>query len=324
MAAENKRYDGLIHGAASMAGLVDAGRQMLDDVAELLRPGALRERMARVPSYYPRRGPLAERAAMTASRLEADRAMALFVAEQLISLRASPLGRWLCPAPGPGPGARISLAETVRQRGAVLFSLDRAAHGRDADVIANLVARDTAAVYAGYRRAAISGDGLCWFSQCETIDQAALAELAAAGAGTGLTSLLTTTSPPAAGRLADQVNVLVLHRLDDPALADRLGWLAGRRLVPAPRAPAGRSTAVTGWPEAGDAPAGQDGRAPQVSAAPPRGTSWRPAVAGDALRALGDGEFTLITRGTAGARGRLVPLALRVPARIRGGRGWPP
>ena len=43
----------------------------------------------------------------------------------------------------------------------------------------------------------------------------------------------------------------------------------------------------------------------------------------EALRALGDGEFTLITRGTAGARGRLVPLALRVPARIRGGRGWP-
>jgi acetyl esterase len=35
--AENKRYDGLIHGAASMAGIVDGGRQMLADVGERLR-----------------------------------------------------------------------------------------------------------------------------------------------------------------------------------------------------------------------------------------------------------------------------------------------
>jgi acetyl esterase len=37
IAAENKRYDGLIHGAASMAGLVDGGRQMLADVGDRLR-----------------------------------------------------------------------------------------------------------------------------------------------------------------------------------------------------------------------------------------------------------------------------------------------
>jgi acetyl esterase len=40
VAAENKRYDGLIHGAASMAGIVDGGRQLLDDVADRLK-GAL-------------------------------------------------------------------------------------------------------------------------------------------------------------------------------------------------------------------------------------------------------------------------------------------
>jgi acetyl esterase len=37
VAAENKRYDGLIHGAASMAGIVDGGRQMLTDVGDRLR-----------------------------------------------------------------------------------------------------------------------------------------------------------------------------------------------------------------------------------------------------------------------------------------------
>ena len=297
----------------------DPGDAMLDDVAALLRPAVLRQRMARVPSYHPRRGALAERAAMTLTRLEADPAMALFVAGQLTSLRASPLGRWLCPAPGTAPGTRISLAQAVRQRGAVLFSLDRAAHGRAADVIASLVARDAADVYAGYRRAAITGDGLCWFSQCETADQAALAELAAAGADTGMALLLTTTSPAAAGRLAEQVNVLVLHRLDDPVLAGRLGWLAGRRLGPGEPGPAGRSAAVTGWPEPGGPRAWQDGRAPGPSPAAPPGTSWRPVVAGDALCALGDGEFTLISRGTAGLAGRVVPHALCVPARIGGG-----
>ena len=36
--AEVKRYDGLIHGAASMAGIVDGGRQMLADVGSAFAP----------------------------------------------------------------------------------------------------------------------------------------------------------------------------------------------------------------------------------------------------------------------------------------------
>lgn len=295
------------------------GDAMLDEVARLLRPEALRERMARVPSYHPGRGALAERVAMTLSRLAADQAMALFVAEQITSLRASPLGRWLRPAPGQAPGTRISVAETVRQRGVALFSLDRAAHGRAADVIANLVARDTAAVYAGYRRAAIAGDGLCWFSQCESLDPAALAELAAMGAGTGLASLLTTTSPTAAGWLAAQVSVLVLHRLDDRALARRLGWLAGHQLVPVAGTPAERPAPVTGWPDSGSPYDWQDGRAPEAGPAAPPGMCWRPVVTGDALCALGEGEFTLITRG-----GPVVPRAWGVRARIRPGHAGVP
>jgi hypothetical protein len=249
------------------------------------------------------------------------------------------------------------VAGTVRQRGVALFSLDRAAHGRAADVIANLVARDAAAVYAGYRRAAIAGDGLCWFSRCESLDPAALAELAAMGAGTGLASLLTTTSPTAAGWLAAQVGVLVLHRLDDRALARRLGWLAGHRLVPAAGAPAEQPAPVAGWPDSGgsyewqDGGAPEDGRAPQAGPATPSGMCWRPVVTADALCALGEGEFTLITRagsgrpaqlgavgqaspvgqaaaigeaGAIGQAGRVVPLAWRVPARIRHGHAGAP
>jgi hypothetical protein len=37
VAAEVKRYDGMIHGVASMAGLIDGGRQMVDDVVARLR-----------------------------------------------------------------------------------------------------------------------------------------------------------------------------------------------------------------------------------------------------------------------------------------------
>jgi hypothetical protein len=307
--------------AVATAAPGDPGGAVLDDMAALLRPGALPGRLERVPSYHPRRAALAERARVTVSRLEADPALGAFVADQLTSLRASALGRWLGPGQPSAPGARISLAEVVRQRGVVLFALDRPAHGRAADMVANLVARDAADIYAGLLRAAVAGDGLAWFSRCESVDPQALAGLVGVGADAGLAAVLSTTSPAAAGRIADQVNVLVLHRLDDPALADRLGWLTGRRLVPAARMsaarmPAGHAAVAAGWPERGTVLGGPEARLADVSpAAPsaPPGTAWSPAVAGDALRALGDDEFTLVTREAAG---RVVPRALLVPAQI--------
>ena len=194
--------------------------------------------------------------------------MATFIAEQLASLRASPLGRWLGPAPAAEPGLAISLGEVVRTRGVALFSLDRAAHGQAADTIASLVAQDATEVYARLRRAAIGGDGLAWFGQCETVDPQALAGLVGAGADAGLATVLSTTAAAAVGRLADQVSVLVLHRLDDHSLAGRLAWLTGKRLVPAEPGPARPAQAVAGWPEPGGAPADGAGRAPV-------GAPWR-------------------------------------------------
>jgi hypothetical protein len=202
----------------------------------------------------------------------------------------------------------------VRARGVVLFSLDRAAHARAADTIASLVAQDVTEVYARLRRVAIGGDGLAWFGQCETVDPQALAGLV--GAGAGLATVLSTTAAAAVGRLADQVSVLVLHRLEDHSLAGQLAWLTGRRLVPAALGPGRPAPVAAGWPEPGGAPA-------DAAAAPP-GTAWSPAVTGEDLCALGEGEFTLVP-GAGG--GRMVPLATSIPARIPGRQptgDWPP
>ena len=315
----------------------DPAVAVLDDVVGLLRPGALTARMLRVPPYYPRRTALAGRVAMTASRLAADPSMAPFVAEQLTSLRTSPLGRWLGAGPATSPGLQISLDEVVRQRGVVLFSLDRAAHGRPADTVANLVAQDVTGVYEGLRRTAFGGDGLAWFGQCETVDPRVLAGLI--GADTGLATVLSTTSPAAVGRLADQASVLVLHRLDDKTLAGQLAGLTGWRLVPADLPPAHPAQALAGWPEPARAP-GAEGGGPGAGAfagpaaagpgfagpgfagpafagpAAPLGAAWSPLVTGEDLCALGEDEFTLVPRADTG---RVVPLAVSVPARIPAG-----
>jgi hypothetical protein len=298
----------------------DPEMAMLDDVAGLLRPGALAVRMERVPPYHPRRASLAVRVAMTASRLAAEASTATFIAGQLTSLRASPLGHWLGPAPAAAPGLQISVGEVVRKRGAALFSLDRAAHGRPADTIANLVAQDATEVYTGLHRAAIGGDCLTWFGQCETVDPQALAGLVSAGADAGLATVLSTGSAAAVGRLADQVSVLVLHRLDDHALAGQLARLTGRRLMPADRHSTDTAQAVTGWSEPAGALADAEGgiraraagTGPAGLAAPP-GTAWSPVVTGDDLCALGEDEFTLVPRTDVR---RVVPLAVSIPARI--------
>src|SRR5215831_12478599 len=251
--------------AVAAAAPADPAVAMLDDVAGLLRPGALAARMDRVPAYHPRRLSLAGQVVLTAELLTSEGSMAAFVAEQLAGLRASPLGRWLGPAPAAEPGLAIGMDEVVRTRGVVLFSLDREAHGRPADTIASLVAQDVTRVYARLQRAAIGGDGLAWFGQCETVDPQALAGLV--GAGAGLATVLSTTAAAAMGRLADQVSVLVLHRLDDRALAGRIAWLTGRRLVPAEPGPARPAPAAAGWPEPGGAPADAGGAAAAADAA---------------------------------------------------------
>jgi hypothetical protein len=301
--------------AAAMAP-ADDGRAVLDDVVALLRPGALRAGMDRVPSYWPGRAVLASRVAATTARLAADPAIAGGVAGQLASLRAAPLGRWLGGAP-PADGQRISLPTIIRQRGVVLFSLDRASNGPVADIIASLVARDIAGSFTGRHLAGTGGDGLAWFSRCETADPKALAGLLAAGTGAGLVTVLSTTSADAAGRLAGQAGVLVVHRLADRTLASQLAGLAGQQLVPAGPGHAGRVTA--GSVDAAPPPAALSLAVPapvMPAVAAPPAAHWAPVVTAEAMCALPAGEFVLIRRGPAVAVAR----AVSVPARIPGGR----
>ncbi len=92
---------------------------VLDDVAALLSPAALRARMRQVPPYHPRRGPLGERVRVSASLLEADPATASFLAGELTGLRASALGRWLRPAGCPSmpvPGRPVGRADQPERR----------------------------------------------------------------------------------------------------------------------------------------------------------------------------------------------------------------
>jgi hypothetical protein len=229
--------------AVAAAAPGDPRGPVLDDVAALLSPDALRARMRQVPAHDPRRVPLGERVRVSASLLEAEPATAAFLAGELAGLRASVLGRWLRPA-GPGPGARgagargagargagtraasadpgpaqISLSAVIRERAVAFFPLDQSRHGRSARMIANLVALDTAAVLAESRRLGAGGDGLAWFGGADAIAAPALASLISTGAQTGLATVLSTGSAQAAGRLAALANVLLIRGPADTALA---------------------------------------------------------------------------------------------------------
>jgi hypothetical protein len=180
---------------------------VLDEVAALLSPAALRARMRQVPPYHPRRVPLGEQVRVSASLLETDPATASFLAGELAGLRASALGRWLRPA----GAAQISLSAVIRERAVAFFPLDQSRHGRSARMIANLVALDTTAVYAESQRLGVAGDGLAWFGDADAIAGPALAPLISTGAQAGLATVLSTVSAQAAGQLAALANVLVVR-----------------------------------------------------------------------------------------------------------------
>ncbi len=311
----------------------DPRTAMLDEVAHLLSPAALRARMDHVPGYHPRRRALGERVKVSASLLESDPRIAVTLAAQLSELRGSPLGRWLSPAPGP----RIDLGRVVRERAVVLFSIESAARGRAATMMASLIARDVLAVCSELRRIGVPADGLVWFDQCGDLAPATLGQLVTRGGAAGLPALLTTTAAVRAEALADQVNVLVLHRLTDPAAAERFAGLTGAKFAPAgsgdlapapgpeaqvrPKAvaAAGRGPAAGGGPAAG-AVASADATG-QLSQLGPFGLVRKPVVAARALSRLANGEYVQIVRRP---ERRLVTLGLTVPVRIARHPAKPP
>jgi len=246
----------------------DARQPVLDDVVQLLSPAALRARLGRLPGYHPQRSMLADRAAASASLVEADPAALPALASQLTALRASPAGRWL------GPGSeRISLGQVLRERAVCLFALDHSALGVPASMIARLVAFDALALFVELSGIPVSGDGLAWFNGCELVDRPALAELVARGGQAGMTVLLSTTVEAAAASLAADVNVLAIHRLANPAAAGQLAAQAG---AGAPGVPGG----VDFPGQAGLAgPAGPAGPAGQAGLAGPAGLAGAAGLA---------------------------------------------
>jgi hypothetical protein len=303
----------------------------LDDVVSLLRPGACRAAAERVPRFHPGRPALAESLRAAAGWLEADQATGSLMAQQLTALRASALGRWLAPAPQqPGsPPEGISVSEVMRERAVALFSLSHARHGRVAAMVASLVARDTAACCARLRRDGALGDGLAWLSGCDAVDPGALGSLldsgapagadrgAPAGPGPGLVSVLTTTSPEAAGGLIHHVGARVVRGLADQQLASGLAALTGARWAPASRAVAMAAEPATSQVGFSLGAAGPGSGETGMTGAPPFGVIKAPRMPAESFCRLGEEEFALIV----GRGDRVVERGRAVTSRVGGQPG---
>jgi hypothetical protein len=276
----------------------DSRTPILDDVLHLLNPLALQARLGLVSAASPRRNRLARLVRAAAEAARAAPESLLTAAGELDGLRGSPAGRWLSPAPD-----GIDLARVVRQRSAVLFSLE-------APGIAGLVRADILAVGADLRQIGVDGDGLVWLHGCDALSAGALAGLVTGGTCAGLPVLVTTTSAAAAADLAALMNAVLIHRLADAAAAGSLAARTGTRLAPA-TAPVPAGPAPAGPVPAGPAPA---------PAIPPGGTEFvpRPAVPARTLLSLRPGQFVLAVNTP---RYRLTELGQAVRARLPRGAG---
>ena len=289
---------------------------VLDDVAHLLDPLALEARLDQVPAHHPRREPLTERIGASVSQARADPALLMTAASQLAQLRASPIGRWLRPAAA-GGRRHIDIGRVIRERAVVLFSLGSAGQASAAARIAWLVGQDVLAAGQDLCDIGVDGDGIAWFDHCEGLPEPMLRDLISQGGRAGLPAVLTTTSARAGAGLADEVNVLVIHRMPDAGSAGSFASRTGERLVPEPWA--GRPPAAAPAPLLRPGPGGTDRTGQQPTMAtrvlPPatsaaRSFSHQPRVSATQLQQLGRGEFVLVVRHPE----RLVPAARTVPA----------
>jgi len=261
---------------------------VLDDVIHLLNPVAMRARMEYVPAVYPRRDVLAERTRVSISLITAEPATTAELGRQLRELRASAPGRWLRPSPD-GPAGEIDLSRAVAERAVVLFRLGGPVPGSRAEssaMLTRLVCEDLLAAGAALNGIGVDGDGIVWLAECGSLPRQSVIEMIARGQVAGLPVLAGTTSAQVAADLADLVNVVVAHRIEDPAAARRLSEVAGAAVPEGPGRP----------PDAGQV--AQPGPGPATDTA--------------GLSALRDGEFLLTVKNPR----RFVPRGLLVGARV--------
>lgn len=256
---------------------------VLDEVLHLLNPAALLARMRHVPVDHPRHDVLGERIRMSASLSEEDPTATGTLVTALRALRATEPGRWLRQPVG-RQLPPIDLGRAAAGRSAVLFCLGRT---DDGGMLSRLVCQDLLGLGARLHSMGVDGDGIVWLTGCQAISEPVLRDLIAAGPRTGLAVVATTSYAPAARDLAQQLNTLLVHRVADQGVAQRLAAVASPRLS---------SPEVAIPPE----PAGALG-------------GLRPEV----LTGLRDGEFLLSVAGSK----RLVPRAQAIRAKIGGNRG---
>ncbi len=274
---------------------------VLDEVIHLLNPAAMRARMEYVPAVYPRRDVLAERTRVSVSLINAEPATTAQLARQLRDLRASAFGRWLRP-PGQGPAAEIDLGRAVTERAVVLFRLGGPVPGARAEssaMLTRLVCQDLLAAGAALNGIGVDGDGIVWLAECGSLPRRFVTEMIARGPGTGLPVLATTTSAQAAAELAELVNVVVAHRMDDTEAARHLAAIAGTAGAAGPRLPPDGLGEVANL-------------APGPAADAGHSSADLSAHLSAHLSALRDGEFLLAVKNPQ----RLVPRGLLVGARV--------
>ncbi len=199
-----------------------AAPSVLDELIDLLRPGALGARARGLPG---------ELASVTdlARRLDAEPAALAPVTAQLEALRGGVLGRWLRGASG---DSRISLRRALADREVVLFRLDATRDGWPAAMIARLALTDMTAILAELAELGQPTDCLVWVNGCEFLTPGQLRALLGAGASAGAAVLLGTTADSAAATLASEVNVVVVRGQAPQSLR---GDGAGRASAAAPR-----------------------------------------------------------------------------------------
>jgi hypothetical protein len=238
------------------------------------------------------------------------------------------------PSADPGP---IDLGRVVRERSAALLAAN-------SPELAARACGDLASLTADLRRIGVDGDALVWVPRGEQVPAQALAALVREGKAVGLSVLIGTASPTAAGELSGIVGTTLIYRVADPGLAVGLAARTGTRLLPAPVAAVldGRRPDTSPWamapvpgvgvplgdpvpphgPVSSSSPAPMPS-APSVShafssyAAAPAAAAAdlvpSPVLPARTLLTLGQAEFVL---AVSSPRRRLVAVGRMVPARL--------
>ena len=179
---------------------------VVDDVAVLLRPGALEARLSALGQTLNRPTGPAEHDALA------------LLAARLASLRRSPAGALLSrPAEAGSPA--ISLARALARRQVVLFPLDPRPHGAGGVMIARLIVADLVRVLG--ERAGAGADVLAWINGCEAMDAGSVAALLETGQAAGVATMLSTADGATAAALGAQLNVVVLRGRSPRGLTGR-------------------------------------------------------------------------------------------------------